>query len=750
MMDAVGGLIDKAAGVMGGNNAAGADAPCKFHIGPDIDERTPPDRPISSAPTANGSTQPENVIDNTFIEFVHYGLTHGSETLKFSHPAELVGRGVRFRDALERETVLLDAFIDSAKHAFEAKEAAAGPLGDVMAVADMAFGSGSTGPTADDLTAIQDKTRQAGGKVNKDKAKYTEIHKAGMDLHQARANYAAKVAELAGKALGGSDSSNPLDAVAGAAGAVVTSLPGVGKVLGVIQSVLFLPMDVSLGMFLAVRDEYEEGIERICHARSIESIKSDQMPTYDIWCTQPPPPPPAPVVEEEETAPPPSNWFEEQEQKAKKAIEDAKKKAQDAKDAVDEKVDKVKDFLNPTEPLEPSPGDAHLAEIFALFAGKKNDRRLPDGSIVNRKKYLDVCVEGMNKALANAPGGPSLPGVMVKVLEKMAEWTINFMKEVYIAAARSRLADFSMASLQEMGRRVLINKMIDLLCEKVTWLREPLSVGGMQSFQGVDWSKSKEAAMEELREMLVKVTEKPLSYLLDMAMLNFGDRLGTFIAEARVGKHETMEVLIGRIPELATTLTRDMFFPLWHLLFETLWQKGVAPLNAMAMPIYAYKDKGKEFADDAKNMKDYGIDNKIKETKNKARDAAREQTQKADKAITDAQKAAKAGGMDLALGDGGNQVTDAASGVLGENEELFDPNAGQEEPAGPFPGTERVVPCEGINLEDGEDEKVEEEQPTDATAWPDPPGTEDDNDSEEADAGSESESTNDADVPAGV
>lgn len=723
MLDAIGGAIDKVAGAMGGNNAATTDAPCEFHIGPDIDPRTPPDRPISVAPTANGSSQPENSIDNTFIEFVHFGLTHASETTKFPHPADVTGRAVQFRDALAREAVLLDAFINSAQLMFEAKEAAAGVLGDVMAVADMAFGSGSTGPTAADLTAIQDEMRQAAGKINADKAKYADIHKAGMDLHQARANYAAKVAELAGKAMGGSDSSNPLAGAANAAGALVTSLPGVGKVLGVIQSVLFLPMDVSLGMYLAVREEYEDAIERVCHARTIEAIQSDQKPTFDVWCTQPKEPVPEEAPEAEAPAPPPpSNWVEEQQQKAEKAVDDAKKKVEETKEKVDEKVAQVNDFLNPSEPLEPSPGDAHLAELFAAFAGKKLDRRLPDGSFVDRRKFVDVLVLGANNALANAPGSATMPEVMTKALSKIADWSVGFLQEVYLAAARSRLADFSMKSLQEMGRRVLMNQLINLLCEKVAWLREPLSVAGLQGIQGISWSQGKQAALEQLREQLVKLTEKPLGYLLDMAMFNLGDRLGTIIAEARVNKHATMEALIGRLPELSVTLTRDMFFPLWHLLFETLWQKGVAPLNAAAMPIYSYKDKGKKLADDAKAMKDYGIDNKIKETKNKGRDAVREQTEKADKAISDAQNAAKAAGVDLALGDGGNQVTDAATGMLGENEDLFDPNAGDEPSNGPFPGGERVDPCEGVNLEDGEDEKVEEEQPTDATAWPDPPG----------------------------
>lgn len=729
MLDAIGGVIDQAAGVMGGNKAAGSDAPCEFHIGPDIDPRTPPDRPISVAPTANGSSQPENSIDNTFIEFVHFGLTHASATMKFPHPADLTGRGVQFRDALAREAVLLDAFISSAQIMFEAKEKAGGVLGDAMAVADMMFGSGSTGPTAADLAAIQETMRKAAGKINADKAKYTDIHKAGMDLHQARANYIAKVTELAGKALGGSDSSNPLSAATSAAGAVLTSLPGVGKVLGVIQSVLFLPMDVSLGMFLAVREEYEDVIERVCHARTIEAIQSEQSPTFDVWCTQPPEPEPEEAPEAQAPPPPPpSNWVEEQQQKAEEAIADAQKKVEDAKQKVDDTISDVNDFINPSKPLDPSPGDAQLAELFAAFAGKEKDRRLPDGSFVDRRKFVDVLVIGANKALSAAPGGATMPEVMTKALSKIADWSIGLLSEIYLAAARSRLGDFSMKSLQEMGRRVLMNQLINLLCEKVAWLREPLTVAGVQSFQGVDWSKGKQAALEKLREQLVTLTEKPLGYLLDVAMFNLGDRLSTCIAEARVNKHPTMEALIGRLPELSVTLTRDMFFPLWHLLFETLWQKGVAPLNAAAMPIYSYKDKAKQIADDAKAMKDYGIENKIKEGKNAARDAVREQTQKADQAIADAQNAASAAGVGLSLGDGGNQLTDAATGIMGENEDLFDPNAG-EDTGGPFPGAERVEACEGLNLEDGEDEKVEQEQPTDAVAWPDPPGTTDEDQS---------------------
>ncbi len=415
---------------------------------------------------------------------------------------------------------------------------------------------------------------------------------------------------------------------------------------------------------------------------------------------------------------------------------EAEKKIEETNKKVDDKIAKVNDILAPDAPTDPGPGAAELARIFAMFKGVENDKREPNGALRHRKPLTEVLVDGINTQLKDTVKGGSVPTFMIKVIDKIGVMSVELLQKIYTAAQAGRLGDMDMKSLQKLAREALMDKLIGLAIEKFAWLGEPLMIGGMSSLGGmgknIDFSQGKAAALEALRNLVVEKTEAPLKVILDQSMYNLADRIMSALAEARVGKHETMEVLYARLPELVVTLFRDTFFPLWHLVLETLWDKAVAPVNAMGNKLYEYKDIAKGKVDDIKAYKDYKVDNYIKGKANEAKQEVWEKAAAADAAVAKAESAASAVGVNLGLGDEG-QVTQMAQGLVGDElNELFNPNAGmeQEAPAEPFPGAERVVDGIGKALEEGEDQKVEDEQPTNATPWPDPPGQEEEESSE--------------------
>src|SRR5262249_19804653 len=122
--------------------------------------------------SAPGSFAPVDlgVVDGpAAIEFIHFGHTHVDYSDKLVHekprsdaetgpPDEKpMGRGVRYRAALQREALCVAGLVSETKRAMEDREKAAGAGGGVGAVLAMAGdlfggGSGSTGgPKASDL-----------------------------------------------------------------------------------------------------------------------------------------------------------------------------------------------------------------------------------------------------------------------------------------------------------------------------------------------------------------------------------------------------------------------------------------------------------------------------------------------------------------------------------------------------------------------------------------------------------------------
>src|SRR5262249_39936896 len=144
------------------------------------------------------------------IEFIHFGHVHTDSSEKFAQESKVkddqplaakraeVGRGVRFRAALQREALLIGGYVAQTHAALQDWKSSPGGLGQALeAAANLmsAFGGGGgggpSGPDPSDLNDYAEAVEKAVDPIAASPAEYPKVHAAGIALHQARADYAA-------------------------------------------------------------------------------------------------------------------------------------------------------------------------------------------------------------------------------------------------------------------------------------------------------------------------------------------------------------------------------------------------------------------------------------------------------------------------------------------------------------------------------------------------------------------------------
>ncbi|GJQ30607.1 MAG: hypothetical protein HBSAPP03_24910 [Phycisphaerae bacterium] len=685
MLDAVSSAVDTLTGAMGGNAQAAGDVEATFHIGKSLVDPNPAVTGNLS-PTANGSENPQNQFGNDApTEFVHFGLTHEDTASKFQHKETQLDHGVMFRDALERESLLLHGFLTSAQYIFKEHKDSQGALGMAGAAMDVLMGSGSTGLDPARFDELIKRVTKAGGSINLKEIEYPPIHLAGIDLHKARANYADFVTKMADEALKHESGGGPGGALGAAAGAVSgaagSALGGVGgtlmKAATTVQKIVFKPFDIYLGMYLAIRDEYEDAIEAASYAMTLKAIEEKCVPTFHVWFKPPPPAPDEPAPEPSQ-ADKPDNEIEKAIADAKKAVEDAKKKVEEVKKSVDDKVKKVKDFLSEEAAPPPTPGDAALASIFAAFNSGATDKRLPDGNLRVRKKIIAVVTGSVEQVLDLG----SLPGFVSKTFEKITPKSIALLQFILSRAMGAGLEmTFTQDALRVLGRKWFFDTLLDIIVEQFAFLQD--GPDGMFNLFGQKLTKK--AFLEKGRDLAREKFGQHLDPILDLAMNNLGERLRDAIDGAREKDALTMEVLLARLPELTALIIRDTILPVYDLLFDELFGKAMGAATNAISPVKGMVSDAKKKMEDVKK-------------------------------VVDGVKAAKD-----ALSSGIGLDTDF--GKL--KDDIFGGGAGDDTPAGTaggnFPGGKREVLCVAKEVTKAMIDKVEEEQKVDAKPWPDPP-----------------------------
>ena len=722
MLDSIGSAIDSATGALGGNAQAAKDVDAVFHIGdPLADPKTR--APANLSPKAHSSSNDQNQLgQDAPTEFVHFGRTHAALAPTFPQDKKSIGDAVMWRDALEREALLLHGSLRRAQSVFKEYDDSKGAVGDIMSAVNVLGGGGSSGPDLSRFDELASRITKAGGSINKDDGvDYPTLHQAGIDLHKARANYIDFVRKTGESYLkhddGGGTPGGALSSVAGAvsnaAGSAISAIGGpVGKALTLVQSIIFKPYDIYLAMYLAVREEYEDAIENASYAMTIKSIRAKSVPTFEVWF-----PFPKPADAPEGDA---GDDLSNAGDAAKKgdvagAIAAAQKAADDAKKKVDKKIQDVKDFLSPEAPDPPTPGDDALGSIFASFTSGKLDKRLDDGTLRARKKLGPV----LSEAIAKGVGVDSMPTWFTKPLEKIIEMEIGLLQLVYHRAmGAGPTMTFSQDSLNKLGQEWFFDTLIDLLVKTFSFLQD--SPSGLGTIQGQKITK--QAFIERGRDLVRDEFGKYLNPILQLAMTNMGDRLREAIEGAKdqaaqsqiaaaagalglgnskkkaaesIGnareKHcMTMELLLARLPEVTALLIRDTVLPVYDMVFDQLAGKAMGALGNAMSPVKNMVSSAKSTMDDVKDYKD--------------------RVNKLRKDTDDGQ-----GGTKI------NQDTDFDA-LKNDLTTATPPAPGSASTAsGDFPGGDRKFLCESKPIPADDIKKVENDQKVDAKIWPDPP-----------------------------
>lgn len=582
-LDTASSVADTAVGVLGGgaSSAAGKGTP-KYFRGEVIDDSAAP-RGGAAAPEGSGSGRTATPFNKpSMIEWVHFNRRHEDKATSFSHAVGTPGRAIRFRDALERESLLLYGFVRALKAQVDDYEASQGLLGDVANIAETAFGSGSSGPDPKaELSKLMKTISSAGTPVNVESVTYKDLHKFAVDLAQARADWQVLSDTLKQHYIEKKDSGPK---------AMITSVPGIPGAVKTVLGFVFKPLDISMAMLFAVREEYEDGIETACYNMTIDSINNRKLTTFSPWFTPPPTSASAPAGGGGSGLPGALG----------KAVDDAKA-------AVDSAVDKVDEFLNVRQPPDPAQGQEFLDQVFKLFEGTPQDapgdKRMPDGSLRARKKLGET----LRGAICSALGVSSLPGPMPRIVDELVGGIIEVTKRIYTASMADGLQrPLSKMDVYETQREMLIDKIFDTLFQLVSFLNQVkqsnIGVQGKTYGPGGLIGKAK----EELNEAIGDKIEPVLAILAG----HLCDKLEIMRSKSAEKKNLTMEVYLSALPEIIVMQTRNILCPIFDMIMEKLFPEVMKYLNMAAKPLGPVVDtakdvtrKVKEGADKAKALK---------------------------------------------------------------------------------------------------------------------------------------------------
>jgi hypothetical protein len=551
----------------------------------------------AAGPDPDGSGKHNAVDTGIPTEFIHYGLVHADVGKKFVHkkfppgpkpgdPPE--GHAIMFRDALQREAILLHGFVSSTAVVLQEYLKDKGP---VSAIGDavgglMGGGSSSKKPDPTQLDTIMSDIKSAIDPIKGDSIKYPDIHEAGKKLHQARANFNKFCDSLNDAYLKPPSGDGPAGAL-NAAMSAIPSIPGVGNTIQVVQRFLFKMFDIYLAVFLELRrshdpqpvddtkTSHERNIEHASHALTIDAIKTNYEkyePTYPIWFKKTPPP------EDDGSGSGGSDPLSKAADDVNKEIKDVKKKADDVKKD-------VYDFAGANQEPEETPGTPQISAVFlALKGSPKKDNAAPPAP----PTAADATITALDTVLKDISG---LPSFLHRPIEEVTKANVGLLEEVFKKLmAQEASAPIDNTMLLAAGRRY----MTDMIAGIGVGL-----VSGMvpTSFQGLN---IQDFISKELNQYLGKFIEP-------IVMLSIGDlavALEQSRQKAQDEKAQTMEVYLGRLPWLTALMFRNTFFPIWNLLAEKVFGSVAGPLKSVMHGANEKLNAVRDKVDDAKHAQD--------------------------------------------------------------------------------------------------------------------------------------------------
>ncbi len=578
-LGALGNALDTASSILGGpaQGGAGAAAPVTpvFRNGENLGER----------PEDMGGAQPPN--DQTVhdigapIEFIHFGYVHPDSSLHFVHPniaddtkTPKLGEGpgsraIMFRDALEREVILLGGFIDYCQKVLKEKEDSQGGLGQAMAFAGslLGGGAGDSGPKAADLNSIFSSAQSAATPINTGSIEYKPIHQAGIDLQTARQQYQEFRKKLQQPPSdGGGGLLGQVQALAGAAGEA-------GKILKIVQGVAFKAFDIYVRTFAeiaggdkgggkdAAYPAWEQVIESACHAMTIAAIKGNvdpdtATPIFPVWFPKP--------ADQQQAAP--SSYDSGVAGDAEKEIDGVKKTVKDAQKD-------VKDFLE-GEPVD-CPGTAFLVQAFSLSLDQDDHGKPVLDQPPKPPQDPGAPVIAAFKAVLKIDD--SLPGFLETLIKEIMQLNTDFIQAVYQKLMQTEpKASIDARAMFEAGRKRMLQRLLNMLLDQVAILKK-LATG---SFNVQDQKVGPGHFIDQGMDLLNQKFASQLDVVLQITMKELAEELQAARKNAQSNKSLTMEAYLGVLPYLLAVLFRDTFFPIWDMVMKEVFATIGGPVGS--------------------------------------------------------------------------------------------------------------------------------------------------------------------------
>lgn len=630
--NAIGTPLSTASNLLAGNMGDGAANPGEtgkpqwtrgYNL--DVDQAT--EESAGQAPNLQNALNTDPVI-----EFIHFGWIHTSHSSFFTHESlsgmnkDAAGnkklkpdnkpRGIQFRSALEREALLLWLFMLSTQQVLKQKEVDSqmGGLGGALDVASSMFGGNKPGggqTQSSELTNYMQKVMSAITPVLQDSVVYKDIHQAGVDLHQARADYRALLAKIVKEkpepGQGGGIAGRLMDqatalpsaimgnaAAGGGSGGVAATL---ADVVSFTQGVVFKAQDVMAKLYAYSAQQLEPQIEDASNEMTYQAIHQTMNPLFQVWFEPAPPP-----------KPPADQW-----QGPADPLKDKHGRVLDAVMGVMQGVDDgaragVRDTGNSVKgifekpPENPPPGTEALGMAFNDPPKHKGDK-----SIVPMKMG-DVAYQ----AFTNVLGLPSL-GFADTAVSAVMGIVLEFTKALYEALlvrdpsdgitddalVQSAASDLKLASqLEAIALEKL--KFLDTIRN---WDVSTLTKGNSM----LDGFSMKPGAgvLDRGSDFLDHLIASKLSPLLDLivakAMEGVADKLEGVRNQGVTDRCHTMEWYLGRLPMVQATLFSDLFFPFWTQMMQVGADVIGGPTSSTLKTILAMAKKTKGVVDSARD-----------------------------------------------------------------------------------------------------------------------------------------------------
>lgn len=710
------GLADKAMGMLGGDGSpappsAPANVDVKFHK----------HKPFDSHDASQGGAfalDHDNKVDQPMpIEFIHYGYVHTDAHDSFPHgnlvdtsktplPSDHGSHAIMFRAALEREAILKAGFVKAAKDVLQEIKDSTGGMGSLAGAAGAVIGAAEnvagalglggggpkdSGPDLNDPSSFDPYMTQisaAGGKVNNGSIQYKVIHQAGIDLHQARGNYAAFAKKAASAHTG--------DSIFGKLTDSIPALPGgVGDTVKMISGILFKMYDVYKAWYFVLRDSYEDGIMDACHDRSIAAIDGRYVPIFDVWSSQ--------VTDDDPATNPAADILKTGNQDVDKALKPAFDPVNNAYREADSDLRGVKKKWKEFWDVDSKPGPGQ-GQIDACFAACADPSRL----------MVDV--------FGTALGGITVPSYVATPIGKITAINVGMLQQVFYKMQDPQvLMQLNEDAFIAAGHKYIRNALFDLFKSLVPDFG---NIGGQQipGMKVNDQTLGGGNLPTVNRDMLGKKAfamlddelGKDINPILELAMGMLHDRIVATRKDAVKANSLVMEAFLAQIPEYVALMTRNTFFPVFQLVADKVFGKAAGVAQMLSSPVKAMMDKARDTVKDAKHQVtdlDSSIDDRVNDVGSSVRD---KQQMVVSEVAKDTFGVVSVGKVlqDDQLDSMQHMVTDPVDSILGKD------SGGAKKAAsgggGSFPGDPRVPNGSGNDIKKAEWEEVDTKQHVDA------------------------------------